>query len=350
MSLTAFFSHLLFAAGLIVLASLITRLMLSKVRIMDMPNPRSSHEVPKPKSGGISIVVTFLIGTIVIFFVADATMIRQDYFFAFVFSGVLIAAISLYDDVKNKPFPVKLGTQLVAVFIVLASGLVIDELALPYLGAMPLGWLSYPVSFLWIVGLTNAFNFMDGLDGLMGGVAVIVSAFFCVITFTQGSHFVYITSYTLLAGALGFMFFNFPPARIFMGDVGSAFLGFAFAVLAIIAARYDRSHTSFLVMPLLLFNVIYDTFFTFARRLIRGDQVTAPHRTHLYQLFNRLGYSHRTVGFFHYAVCCCQGAAAFWMTKIPGAQRMLIFLPFLVFQILYSYVILSRAKRAGLLL
>jgi len=349
MTLTAFFSHLLFAIWLVALSFVITRIMLSNVRIMDVPNARSSHEIATPKSGGISIVITFLIGTIVIFFVADATMIRQDYFFAFVFTSVLIAAISLYDDVKNKRYLVKLGTQLVAVFIVLAAGLVIDEIKLPYLGLVPLGWLSYVVSFLWIVGLTNAFNFMDGLDGLMGGVAVIVSAFFCVITFAEGSHFVYIASYTILAGTIGFLFFNFPPARIFMGDVGSAFLGFAFAVLAIIAARYDLSHTSFLVMPLLLFNVIYDTFFTFTRRLMRGDQVTAAHRTHLYQLFNRLGYSHRTVSLFHYGVCILQGVAAFWMINIPGAQRMLVFVPFLAFQIIYTYVILSRAKKAGLL-
>ena len=349
MTLAAFFSHLTFAIWLIAIAFLITQIMLSRVRIMDVPNARSSHEVATPKSGGISIVITFLIGTVVIFFVADATMIRQDYFFAFVFTSVLIAAISLYDDVKNKPFLVKLGTQLVAVFIVLAAGLVIDEIKLPYLGLVPLGWLSYTVSFLWIVGLTNAFNFMDGLDGLMGGVAVIVSAFFCVITFAEGSHFVYIASYTIFAGTIGFLFFNFPPARIFMGDVGSAFLGFAFAVLAIIAARYDLSHTSFLVMPLLLFNVIYDTFFTFTRRLMRGDQVTAAHRTHLYQLFNRLGYSHRTVSLFHYGVCILQGVAAFWMINIPGAQRMLVFVPFLAFQIIYTYVILSRAKKAGLL-
>jgi len=102
---------------------------------------------------------------------------------------------------------------------------------------------------------------------------VIVSAFFCAITISQGSNFVYITCYTLIAGALGFLICNFPPARIFMGDVGSTFLGFSFAVLAIIAARYDNSHTSFLVMPLLLFNFIWDTFFTFLRRLLRGEPV-----------------------------------------------------------------------------
>lgn len=349
MTLAAFFSHLAFAICLFLLSVVLTRLMLRRVRIMDLPNERSSHQSPTPKSGGISIVATFSIGVIIIFLFAEKSLIRTDYFLGFVFSAILIAGISLYDDVKNKPFIIKLTTQLLAVFLVLAFGIVIDQIALPFIGLVTLGWLSYPISFLWIMGMTNAFNFMDGLDGLAGGVAVIVSAFFCAITFSQGSTFVYITCYAILAGSLGFLIYNIPPARIFMGDVGSVFLGFVFAVLAIIAARYDHSHTSFMVMPLLLFNFIYDTFFTFIRRLLHGDRVIDAHRTHLYQLFNRIGYSHRTVSLFHYGVCVVQGIAAAWMVNIPGGQRTLVFLPFLVFQVVYSYVIIRLSRKVGLL-
>jgi len=349
MTLTAFLTHLAFAAVLFGLSAALTRLMLHHVRIMDLPNPRSSHQSPTPKSGGISIFATFLIGAAVIFFVGDRTRIREDYFIGFVFSAALITAISLYDDIKNKPFIVKLATQVLAIFLVLAFGIVIDQITLPYVGVVQFGWWGYPLSFLWIIGLTNAYNFMDGLDGLAGGVAVIVAAFFCAITFSQGSNFVYITCYTLLAGALGFLLYNFPPARIFMGDVGSTFLGFAFAVLAIIAARYDRSHTSFFVMPLLLFNFIYDTFFTFVRRLLRGERVLNAHRVHLYQLFNRLGYSHRAVSLFHYGVCVAQGIGAILMVNVIGHQRVLVFLPFLAFQVIYTVIIIRRARNAGLL-
>jgi UDP-GlcNAc:undecaprenyl-phosphate GlcNAc-1-phosphate transferase len=349
MSLSAFLSHLLFALGLLGLSIFLTRLMLHRVRIMDVPNPRSAHSTPTPKSGGISIVTTFLIGVVIIFVVAERVVIRQTYYYGFVFSALVIAGISFYDDIKNKPFIIKLVTQFGAVVVVLMSGLVIDQIAMPFLGLVSLGWLSYPLSFLWILGLTNTYNFMDGLDGLAGGVAVIVSAFFCFITFSQGSTFVYVTSYTILSGALGFLVYNWPPARVFLGDVGSAFLGFVFAVLAIIGARYDASHTSFLVIPLLLFNFIYDTFFTFVRRFLREERVVDAHRTHLYQLFNRLGYSHRTVSLFHYAVCIVQGLAAVWMVNIPGSERMLVFLPFLLFQVLYSYIIVTRAKQSLLL-
>jgi UDP-GlcNAc:undecaprenyl-phosphate GlcNAc-1-phosphate transferase len=349
MSSVAFFCHLLFAIGLLGVALVLARLMLYRVRIMDMPNERSSHSAPIPKSGGISIVATFLIGVLIIFLFGEKTLIRHVYFFGFVFSALLIAGISLYDDIANKPFIIKLTTQLAAILLVLAFGIVIDRVALPFAGLVPLGWWGYPISFIWIVGMTNAFNFMDGVDGLAGGAAVIASAFFCAITFSQGSTFVYITCYALLAGSLGFLVYNFPPARIFMGDVGSAFLGFVFAVLAIIAARYDHSHTSFMVMPLLLFNVIYDTFFTFVRRLLRGERVIDAHRTHLYQLFNRIGYSHRVVSSFHYGMGILQGIAAIWMVNISSGERTLVFLPFLVLQVLYSYVIMRLAKKAGLL-
>jgi len=348
MTPTAFFLHLSFAFGLFLVSLLTTRYILRHFKVIDIPGARSSHSVPTPKSGGVSIVVTFLLGVILIFCFADATMIPRRHFLGFVFSALLIAGISLYDDVKNKPFLIKLAAQCLAAFLVLAFGLVIDEVALPWVGNVPLGFWGYPLSFLWIVGLTNAFNFMDGLDGLMGGVGVIVSAFFCAITFFQGSTFVYITSYTLLAGTAGFLLYNFPPARIFMGDVGSAFLGFAFAVLAIIAARYDHSHTSFFVMPLLMFNIIYDTTFTFFRRLIRGERVFDAHRSHLYQLFQQSGFSHRAVTLFHYGVCLMQGGAAFWMVQIPGDRRLFVFLPFLLFQAAYTLVILRMAKTRGI--
>ena len=260
-----------------------------------------------------------------------------------------IAACLVYDDVFNKPFLVKLCTQLLAVAVVLGSGILIDEISLPWIGPVQLGWMSWPLSFLWIVGLTNAFNFMDGLDGLAAGTAAIASFFFLVITFTLGSSFVYVHCYTLLAGSLGFLVYNFPPARIFMGDVGSATLGFVFATLAIIAARYDASHTSFMVLPLLLFTIIYDSAFTFARRLWRGENVTQPHRSHLYQLLHRLGYTHLQVVALHYGASVVLGLLAIWMSQIGGSRRVVVFLPVLLVHVAYTVWVLRQARRRGLL-
>jgi UDP-GlcNAc:undecaprenyl-phosphate GlcNAc-1-phosphate transferase len=188
-TLTAFLTHLAFAFSLVIFSTIITRLMIYRLRILDIPNERSSHDTPIPTSGGIAIVFTFFIGMVIISLVAKITMINSLYFYGFSISALLIAIISFYDDVKSKPYAIKLLTQIIAVVAVLAAGIVIDKLYIPYWGEVNLYWLGYPISFLWILGLTNAFNFMDGLDGLAGGVALIASLFFCVITFMQGSYF-----------------------------------------------------------------------------------------------------------------------------------------------------------------
>jgi UDP-GlcNAc:undecaprenyl-phosphate GlcNAc-1-phosphate transferase len=349
LSWAALLTHVLFCLSLVAVSAGITWAMLHRIRIMDIPNERSSHARPIPRSGGIAIVASFLIGVVAIYLFGDRTPILTRYFQGFLISSLAIAGISIYDDINNKSFLVKLATQAVAAMVVLAAGLVIDEIGIPWLGPVHLGWLAYPISFLWIMGLTNAYNFMDGLDGLAAGQAVIVSFFFMLITLNAGSIFVYITCYTILAGACGFLIFNFPPARIFMGDVGSAFLGFVFATLAIIAARYDHSHTSFFVMPLLVFNFIFDTFFTFVRRLIMGENVTKAHREHLYQLFQRSGFSHQTVSLCHYGMTIVQGIVAICMVNVIGDKRILFFLPVLGLQLAYSYFVLNRAKKAGLL-
>lgn len=340
----AFFTHVFFGVMLTVVAFIGTDLMRRYGGIIDLPNQRSSHVRPLPRSGGVSIVLTFLLGMVFIIMVGDTTLIQQRYMWGFVGSAMIIAAISLLDDMFNKSAQFKLITHFVAIAIILLSGIVIDHLALPGVGYLSLGSWGYVISFVWILGLTNAVNFMDGIDGLVAGCTVIASLFFMVISFYQGSSFVYVTCYTILAGALGFLFLNFYPAKIFLGDVGSAFIGFTMATLAIIAARYDASHTSFLVMPLLMFNIIYDTIFTLIRRAMKGENLLEAHRDHLYQLLVRSGFTHREVALIHYCMGFLQGLGAMWMVMIPGSQRVFIFIPFLFLQGIYSFFVMRHAK------
>jgi len=316
---------------------------------MDVPNIRSSHDTPIPTAGGIAILTTFFLGMLVIYFVADKTMIGKKYFLVFSFSIILVATISLFDDYKERPYYLKFLNQIIAAILVMLVGIVMHEISLPWIGTVNLKGSGYVITFLWILGLTNAFNFMDGLNGMAGGTAVIAAIFFSIISFSQGSNFTYIVSYTIISGTLGFLVFNFPKPRLFMGDVGSTFLGFSFACLAIIAALFDFSHTSLFVMPLLLFHFIYDTFFTFIRRFLRGERVHEAHRSHLYQLFNQLGYGHKLVSMFYFAVGIAQGFGAWWMVNIVGDQRVLVFIPYLIFQIIYSVIIMHHAKKGGLI-
>ena len=315
---------------------------------MDQPNHRSSHVKPLPRAGGISIVITFYIGLVITWYLGEFGGIDRRLLFGFILSTLLVAGISFVDDITNQPALIKLLTQGVAVIVALHMGVVLNQIALPGLGYVQLGSLGLIVSFFWIVGLTNAYNFMDGLDGLAGGVAVIVWLFFLIITYSEGSTFAYIISYSILAGSLGFLVLNYPPAKIILGDVGAAFLGFLFSSLAILASRYDESRVSFLVMPLLLFNFIYDTAFTFFRRLISREKVFEAHRGHLYQMLNRSGYSHLEVVLIQYCMVFLQGIGAMLMIQIPGDERILIFVPYLLFQIIYTYLVFRLARKKGI--
>lgn len=343
------FLHFAFAASIAALSAVVTAILIRYLRILDLPNERSSHSRPTPRGGGIAIVCGFLVGISLIHLVGDVTPIKTRYFMGFLVSAFVIAGMSIYDDFRPCSATVKLAAQLCAIAIAIAAGIVIDELHLPGMHVVGPGWWGYALTLLWILGLTNAYNFMDGLDGLAAGTAAIASGFLSVISFDQGSHFIYLASMVLCAASIGFLVFNISPARIFMGDVGSTFLGFSFAVMAVIAARYDLSHTSLFVVPLLVFHFIFDSVFTFLRRLSRGDSVMGAHKTHLYQLLNQLGYSHGRVTLLYTGMAVCQGVAAILMVHIPGDNRIWVFVPFILFDAVYAYWLLGLAKRRHLI-
>lgn len=347
--LRVFLPHLLFAAFIVGFSSVLTSLLVRRLRIFDIPNERSSHSFPIPKGGGLAIVVGFLLGVSLIQIIGNIVPLRTQYFRGFLFSLFLIASVSFYDDIRHRGFRAKLGVQLVSILIAMAAGNTIDLVHLAWFGEVQSLILLYPLTLIWLLGLTNAYNFMDGLDGIAASTAVVASVFFSYIAFQEGSHFAYLVSLALGAATLGFLVFNWPPAKIFMGDVGSAFLGFAFATLAIIAARYDLGHTSLFVMPLLLFHFIFDSLFTLIRRLMNGDNVFQGHRTHLYQLLNRLGCSHKAVTLIYAGLAVLQGFAAMWMVGITGEQRLVMFLPFTACYFVAGVWILARARFAGLL-
>ena len=349
MAALAVANHLLFAVALFAVSSALTWLML-RARIMALPNRRSSHDWPIPNSGGVAIVITFFVGFAAFYLVGDQALIAEPHMIGFAVALVGIAIVSLMDDLGHlRTFRVKLGAQALAALLLLAFDIVFHRMSLPVVGAFELGWWGYPITALWLVAMTNIYNFMDGLDGLASGCGVVVAAFFGLITFVEGSYFVYVLCYVLMASSLGFMIFNFPKARIFMGDVGSQFLGFGFAAIAVIAAEYDASRTSLLIMPLLFLNFIFDAALTFFRRLVSGHKVTEAHRGHLYQLLNRMGASHLQVSLMHFGMVAAQGLGAMGLVQLGPHQRAFVFLPFVALQVAYAVAVLKSAARKGLL-
>lgn len=349
MQALAFANHLLFGIALFAISTFLTWCML-RIGIMSMPNRRSSHQNPIPNSGGVAIVLTFMTGFAVFYAVSDDVRLSEAYLAGFAAGAFCIAVISFLDDLGHlRTFTYKLMAQLIAAMLLISFGIVFRRFSIPLVGEVDVGFLGIPLTLFWVMAMTNIFNFMDGLDGLAGGCGVIVALFFGIATYFEGSYFVYIFCYVLFASALGFLIFNFPRARIFMGDVGSQFLGFSFAAIAVIAAEYDLSRTSALVMPLLFFNFIFDTGLTFFRRLAIGQNVTEAHRSHLYQLMNRLGASHFQVSMFHFAVTAAQGIGVLILIQLPVESRALVFIPFIIFQISYAAIVLRRAAAQNLL-
>ena len=214
--------------------------------------------------------------------------------------GLFIALVSCVDDYRGLPVAVRLICHLTAAIGFLAGCDVEFSTSLSSGGWMGQGWLGVVAASLWVVGLTNAYNFMDGIDGIAGVQAVVAGLGWVALAGNTGRIEAWL-GLLLAASSLGFLFHNWPPAKIFMGDVGSAFLGFSFATLAIMGALHDPRLG--LAGVLVVWPFVFDTSFTFVRRLAKGENVFKAHRSHLYQRLVLAGYSHRFV-------TCLYGALA----------------------------------------
>lgn len=333
-------SHLPLAVVLFFVSACVCMLVL-RLGILDVPNARSSHERPTPSTGGIGIFAA--VGLAFVWATEDG-LARGAAALAAAAAGM--ALIGLLDDLgRFATFRVKLVAQLAAAAAAPASGIAFTQFPVPGVGAVDLGWAGFAVTIAWLVAMTNIFNFMDGIDGLAGGTAVIAAVFLGAAA--GGPPLVPVLCVALAASVAGFLVFNFPRARLFMGDVGSLFVGFSLAALAVVAAEAAPASTSLLIVPLLFFNFIFDTVFTCCRRALRGENITQAHREHLYQLMAGAGLSHAQVSLFHFGVAVAQGVGALVLIRLRPEDGWLAFVPFLLFQLLYAAVVLKKRRRAG---
>jgi len=347
MTLAAFLRHLGFALGLALLSAATVRAMIAWP-ILDHPNARSAHASPTPRGGGLGAVLAFMLGMLVLYQAADFARLAERQFLGVIMAAMAIAAVALVDDIRSLSARLRLVAQVLAALVAVVSGLTITRLAVPYVGVVELGALGPLLTVFWIVGCTNAVNFMDGLDGLVGGVLVIACAALAAIGAVEGGWFIYAAALFLTAGFAGFLPFNLPPARIFMGDVGSQFAGFMLAVLSVAASRFDATQVSFLIVPLLLFGLLFDAGFTLLRRAWMGDRVGAPHRTHLYQMAQRAGFPVLLVAGVQWGFALWHAALAVLFLNLPPLLKPLIVLPCLVVQAAWALVVARRVRLAGL--
>jgi UDP-GlcNAc:undecaprenyl-phosphate GlcNAc-1-phosphate transferase len=347
MTLAAFFRHLVFCAGLGLVSALTVRAMIA-ARVMDTPNARKAHAKPTPKGGGVGIVVAFMLGIAVLYGTATFARIADPYFRGVILAAGAIAVVSFLDDVWDGPFLVKLLAQVLAALAAIGSGLYVTEFRLPYVGGIDFGWGGVLLTLGWILFATNAMNFIDGLNGLCAGVALVAALFLALIAAQQEGWFVYFAALLLASGLAGFLPFNFPRARIFMGDVGSQFCGFVLAVLGVAAARFGTVEMSFLLVPMLLSGVLFDVAFTLLRRAVAGDRLTEAHRSHLYQVAHRSGMDAHVIAMVHWGFAALGGLAALGFVAAPPLLKPLLAAGLILPQLLWLAVVAARARHANL--
>lgn len=302
--------------------------------MLDIPNERSSHTLPTPTGGGLVIVLISLLGLTIAWMTVPAWSFLM--LFSFLSGAILIAAVSWWDDLRSLPNRLRFAAHSLGAIVVILGFGYWQNVDLPVLGPHSLGLWGLPITFLWLVGLTNAYNFMDGIDGIAGGQAVVAGLGWMALGWMSGQPLVSVLGMLLATSSLGFLGHNWPPARIFMGDVGSAFLGFSFAFLAVVAAKSD-SRLAF-VGVIFVWPFIFDAGFTFVRRLLNRENVFAGHRSHLYQRLVIAGYSHRTVTLLYCFLAILGGALAmFWWFGVPGAGILLVLaLPILCLALVFG--------------
>ncbi len=259
--------------------------------LLDNPNKRSLHVEPRPRGGGLAIVFVILICSSFLWH-AHPIWSTQDVIIL-VIGGLIIAGVSYRDDLHSLSYWIRFAVHIIVAGLVVIGIGYWRILQLPFIGQLSLGWLGLPLTFLWIVGLINAYNFMDGIDGIAGGQGVIAGLGWAILGWISGQFLIVGIGLVLAASCMGFLGHNWSPARIFMGDVGSAFLGYTFAVLPVVVAQHSSRFT--LAGVLLLWPFIFDTLFTFLRRLVHHENVFTAHCSHLYQRLVATGFSHKKV-------------------------------------------------------
>ena len=281
--------------------------------ILDVANHRSLHTGAVPRGAGIAIAALTIAGLLSVS--AFTPVCAPPVLWAYIMGAVLVAAVSWVDDVRGLPAFVRLPAHLVAAAAVVAACGGVYALAIPAIGLLDSHVWGSTLAVIWIAFLTNAFNFMDGSDGIAGLQAVIAGAGLAVIGFIAHQPVLVVVSALIAGSSMGFLRSNWAPANVFMGDVGSAFLGYSFASVSVIAASSSPRLAAAGI--LVVWPFVFDTAFTLLQRLRRGERIWEAHRSHLYQRSIARGAGHASVAIeYGAAAVVTLIAAILWVAGI----------------------------------
>ena len=269
------------------------------------PLQRSPRDNPVPTHGGLAILTTVVIGLfVVVIFSKDFAI----FMYTMIAGAALTGAVSFWDDLRPLPLLPRFAVHILAAALLLLAGLNLDSLSIPGFPEVSLGLLGPPVTLLFTVWFINLYNFMDGLDGLAGGLGVIGFTFLAAVGWIGGHQSIVWCSVIIAGANLGFLVHNFPPARIFMGDAGSIPMGLLAAAISLWGVRAGAFE---LWVPLLIFSpFIVDATITLLRRVLYRERFWEPHCSHYYQRLVLLGWSHRKTVLAEYALMLGVGVSA----------------------------------------
>lgn len=301
------------AATTAFLATPLARTVARRMRLLDVPNERSSHQVPTPRSGGYAIVAAIAIATLAAGVLDDAGL-RP-----IVAAATVLAVLAIIDEWRDLSRVLRFGVQLaVVVALVRIGGLLVSHVELPPGWQLYFGPLAFPLAVLWLVWVTNAYNFMDGVNGLAAVEAIICGATMAVLFAREADSSAAMFSAAIAGAALGFLPWNFPNASIFMGDVASATFGFLFGALSLRFAHDGRLiEGSLPLMPFLL-----DATATVVMRMARGEPFYYPHKLHFYQRLAQQGYNHWVVTTIWGSLALLSGALAIVYRGLSQSERL----------------------------
>jgi len=257
-----------------------------KFNVIDKPNNRKMHKDMKPSMGGLAIFIGAAAGFIYL-------QPMHDQLNAIVIGACIMLITGILDDMFEFRAMYKLAGQITAAVVVVSSGLIIEKLTIPFVGTVYLGFLGIAITIFWIVAASNAINLIDGLDGLAAGVSAIGLTSILVMAFIDYRLVVVYLCIILIGSCIGFLFHNFHPSKIFMGDTGALFLGYSIAIVSMLGLFKNVAFFSFIVPIIVLAIPIFDTIFAIIRRAINKQGIATPDKKHIHYQLISMGYSHR---------------------------------------------------------
>ena len=291
-----------------------------RFRIIERPHPRKTHRRIVTSLGGVAIYAGFVLSLLVASFVL---FVNPHSSFSLELMGLLaggsmIVVLGLVDDIKGIKAPAKVGWQIAAALVTsIFFGIKIVYVDVPFFGVVWLRAYSVPLTILWVVGLTNALNWIDGLDGLAAGIASIACVSLLVVSWRGGNLVSVVVLIALLGATLGFLRYNFYPAKVFMGDTGSNFLGFVLANVAIMGGLKSAAALSLMVPILILGVPIFDTMFAVWRRVGLKKSPIRPDMDHFHFRLVKLGLTHRQAVLVIYVISAVMGGCAILLAQNP---------------------------------